>query len=260
MISKAQHIANTLRAVSGSDKRIKPTSAVIVAGGRSTRMGGEILKQHRMLGGLPVVVRTLKVFEACELIQDIVVVTLPGEIPLYESYREQYGLTKLHAIVPGGDTRQQSVLCGFEAISRKSEFVAIHDAVRCLVTEQMIEAVCLTAYKTRAATAATAVRDTVKISDGKGNISGTTDRNTVWLAQTPQVFNVTLYRAAAYTAREAGFEATDDNSLVERIDNPIRLVECGSENIKLTTPEDISLAEEILAARRRRKAGGLSCE
>lgn len=257
MLSKAQHIANTLRAVSGSDKRIKPTSAVIVAGGRSTRMGGDTPKQHRLIGGVPIVVRTLKVFEECELISDIVVVTLPGEIPVYEDYRARFGLTKLHAIVPGGDTRQKSVLCGFEAISPKSEFVAIHDAARCLVTSEIIESVCLAAYKNRAATAATAVCDTVKLADSRGFIADTADRDTVWLAQTPQVFNVTLYRAAAYTAREAGFEATDDNSLVERIKNPVKLVECGRENFKITSPEDLSLAEEILDARRRRAEGGL---
>lgn len=256
MPSRAEHLANTLRAVSGSPRRIKPTSAIIVAGGRSTRMGGELLKQHRKVGGMPVVVRTLKAFEACELIDDIVVVTLPGETALYEGYRDTYSLSKLHAIVAGGATRQESVLCGFEAISPRSEFVAIHDAARCLVTLDMIEAVCLTAYKTRAATAATAVTDTVKLADKRGCIAETADRDIVWLAQTPQVFNVTLYRAAAYTAREAGFVATDDNSLVERIQNPVKLVECGRENIKITTPDDIALAEEILAARRRRSEGG----
>lgn len=258
MPNKAQYAANTLRAVSGSARRIKPTSAVIVAGGRSARMGGEVPKQHRAVGGMPVVVRTLKAFEACELIDDIVVVTLPGETPIYEGYRDTYGITKLHAIVSGGDTRQRSVLNGFEAISPDSEFVAIHDAARCLVTIENIEAVCLAAYKTRAATAASAVCDTVKLADKRGCIAETVDRSLVWLAQTPQVFNVTLYRAAAYTALEAGFEATDDNALVERIQNPVKLVECGRENIKITTPADIALAEEILAARRRRAEGGLA--
>lgn len=257
MLSKTHHIANTLRNISGSDKRIKPTSAVIVAGGRSTRMGGDIPKQHHLICGLPVVVRTLKIFEECELIGDIVVVTRPDEAQIYENYRRQYDLRKLHAIVPGGDTRQKSVLCGFEAISPESEFVAIHDAARCLVTTDIIEAVCLAAYKTRAATAATAVCDTVKIADKRGFIVETANRDTVWLAQTPQVFNTTLYRAAAYTAREVDFEATDDNSLVERIQNPVRLVECGRENIKITSPADIPLAEEILEARRRRAEGGV---
>lgn len=251
MISKAQRLANLLRAVSGSDKRIQPTSAIIVAAGSSIRMGTEsgVTKQHIELCGIPVVVRSLMAFQQCELIGEIVVVARADELYLYDEYKLKYGLDKLRAVVPGGDTRQASVICGIEAISPKSRFVAIHDGARCLITPEQIEQVCLAAYRYRAATAATAVTDTVKMADRHGFVDQTVDRELIWLAQTPQAFYIPLYRAAAYSAREEQFSATDDNSLVERIQNPVKLVECGKENIKLTTPEDVSLAIQILTKR-----------
>lgn len=252
MITKSQQIVNLLRTISGSDKRIQPTSAVIVAAGSSSRMGevDGVKKQHIELYGIPVVVRSMQAFQACELINEIVVVAREDEISLYNKYKDKYSITKLTRVVSGGDTRQESVLNGVEAISPKAKFIAIHDAARCLVTVKMIEDVCLAAYKYRAATAATAVRDTVKVCDRHGFIDSTIDRNTVWLAQTPQVFYANLYRAAAYSAREENFAATDDNSLVERIENPVKLIDCGRENIKLTTPDDIALAEHIIRTRK----------
>lgn len=250
MLTKSYLIANALRTITGSDKRIQPTSAVIAAGGCSSRMNCDgVTKQHMLLGGIPVVVRSMLEFEKCSLIGEIIVVARQDELPLYEEYRTNYGITKLKKVVTGGETRQMSVLRGFDAIDSNAKFVAIHDAARCLVTVDMIERVCVSAYRNRAATAATAVRDTVKIAGKRDFIEITADRDLVWLAQTPQVFHTTLYRAAAYSAREEGFEATDDNSLVERIRNPVKLVECGRENIKITTPDDILLAEQILAAR-----------
>lgn len=252
MISRAQRIANLLRTLSGSDKRIRPTSAIIVAAGSSSRMGetGGVTKQHMELLGIPVVVRSLLAFQQCELISEIVVVARAAdELAIYDEYKINYGLTKLVSVVPGGETRQASVLRGFDAVSPKSDFVAIHDGARCLVTPEIIEKVCLAAYRNRAATAATAVRDTVKLADKHGFIDSTIDRSLVWLAQTPQVFYTPLYRAAAYNATEEEFVATDDNSLVERIQNPVKLVECGRQNIKITTPDDIQLAEQILAER-----------
>ena len=140
---------------------------------------------------------------------------------------------------------------GFSEISDNTEFVAIHDGARCLVTSEMIENVCREAYIYRAATAANRVSDTVKRTEKGGFVEETLDRNRIWLAQTPQVFDSNLYRAAAYTAMESGFIGTDDCSLVENIDfKAIRLVECGRENIKITTPNDLLLARAILSARK----------
>lgn len=256
-------IASAMRVLNGTYKKIPQTSAVIAAAGCSNRMQncGGVTKQHMPLDGIPVVVRTLITFEKSPYISEIIVVAREEEIPLYDIYREKYRLTKLKRVVAGGETRQQSVLIGFDAIDPKSKFIAIHDGARCLVTAEMIDRVCRAAYKYHAAIAATAVRDTVKITGKQNFIDATTDRNLVWLAQTPQVFYATLYRAAAYSAREDKFTATDDAQLVERIRNPVKLVECGRDNIKITTPDDMSLAGEILAAREKSAAfckGGLA--
>ena len=136
-------------------------------------------------------------------------------------------------------------------VDKKSKFVAIADGARCLITPDQINSVCRAAYKYKAATAAHRSTDTVKIADKKGFIDSTADRNTVWLAQTPQVFRTKLYRAAAYSALKDGVKGTDDNSLVEFIGHPIRLVECGSQNIKITTQEDMAIAEGVLKSRRK---------
>ena len=140
---------------------------------------------------------------------------------------------------------------GLDAVDGHAKFVAISDGARCLITEDQITAVCRAAYKYKAATAAHRSTDTVKIADSKGFIDHTADRDTVWLAQTPQVFKTKLYRSAAYTALKKGIQATDDNALVENIKCPIRLVECGAQNLKITTREDLPLAEAILKERKR---------
>lgn len=256
-MTTTQKIANLLRTVTGSDKRPQPTSAVIAAAGCSTRMSSSdgITKQHMIVGGIPVVVRTMLAFEKCSLISEIIVSAREEEMPIYGEYKKQYNITKLKHVVKGGATRQESVRLGFNAIDPDSKFVAIHDGSRCLITPEQIESVCLAAYRDHAATAATAVRDTVKLAGKRGYIDTTVDRDLVWLAQTPQVFYVPLYRAAAYSALDQGFEATDDNSLVERIKNPIKLVECGRENIKITTPDDLTMAEHILSARKKAESG-----
>ena len=167
----------------------------------------------------------------------------------YSALCERYGIKKFAGVVAGGFTRQESVLNGLDAVSKKSKFVAIADAARCLITPEQIKEVCRYAYKYDAATAAHNTTDTVKIAASNGFIESTADRTTVWLAQTPQVFKTKLYRAAAYTALKKGFEATDDNSLVENAGHAIRLVECGTQNIKVTTVDDLIIAEAILKQR-----------
>ena len=242
-------ISGVLRAISGSDHPKNFTSAIIAAGGNSVRFGGETTKQMTTLCGVPLIVHTLRAFEKADCIHEIIVVAKKSEMNEYQALCEKYGITKFAGVVAGGFTRQESVLCGLDAVSKKSKFVAISDGARCLITPEEIKDVCRAAYKYDAATAAHNTTDTVKIADGKGFIDSTTDRSTVWLAQTPQVFKTKLYRAAAYTALKKGVEATDDNSLVENIKHAIRLVECGTQNIKVTTIDDLIIAEAILKQR-----------
>lgn len=243
-------IAGVFRAIAGSDHPKNFTSAIIAAAGYSERFGGDTTKQSALLCGEPVLLHALRAYVDSECIHEIIIVAKRNEIPQWEELRLRYGLTKPIKIVPGGHTRQASVMNGLDAVHEKSKYVAIADAARCLITPADIEAVCRAAYKYKAATAAHRSTDTVKIADSKGFIDHTVDRNTVWLAQTPQVFKTKLYRAAAYTAFKNGTEATDDNSLVESIKHPIRLVECGSQNIKITVKEDLPVAEAILNERK----------
>ncbi len=246
-------IVGSLRAVSGTPHPKNFTSAIIAAAGLSERFGGDITKQMTTLCGVPLLIHTLRAYEESDCIHEIIIVAKLNEIPAWETLCREHNITKVTKIVQGGYTRQESVLCGLDAVSDKSKFVAIADGARCLITPDSINSVCRSAYKYKAATAAHRSSDTVKIADKKGFIESTTDRDTIWLAQTPQVFKTKLYRAAAYTALKKGFKATDDNSLVEEVGYPIRLVECGAQNIKITTRDDIAVAEGVLAERERLK-------
>ncbi len=246
-------IAGIFRAISGSPHPKNFTSAIIAAGGNSVRFEAALTKQMTPVCGVPLIVHTLLAFENTECIHEIVVCAKRSEIDYYEELFAKHGIKKVSAVVAGGNTRQESVLNGLRAVSDKSKYVAISDGARCLVTPEQITSVCLAAYKYGAATAAHKSTDTVKIADSKGFIDSTVDRNTVWLAQTPQVFKTKLYRAAAYTALKKEYEVTDDNMLVEYVKHPIRLVECGTENIKVTTIEDMIMATTVLENRMKAK-------
>ena len=246
-------ITDTVRAIAGKKDRIQPTSAVIVASGNSTRMGG-ISKQMMMLDNIPVVARTIMAFDECEYISEIIVVAKAEEFYLYQEFQKIYHFKKLTKLVSGGATRQESVKNGFEAISKDSKFVAIHDGARCLITPKDIEKVCIAAYKNGGATAATRAVDSIKISSGKNLfIESSANRNHIWLAQTPQIFRTDTYELALLKAKEDGLEVTDDNSLVENLGAKIKLVECGRNNLKITTLDDIPVALAILKSREESK-------
>ena len=246
-------ITDTVRAIAGKKDRIQPTSAVIVASGNSTRMGG-ISKQMMMLDNIPVIARTIMAFDECEYISEIIVVAKAEEFYLYQEFQKIYHFKKLTKLVSGGATRQESVKNGFEAISKESKFVAIHDGARCLITPKEIEKVCVAAYKNGGATAATRAVDSIKISSGKNLfIESSANRNHIWLAQTPQIFRTDIYELALLKAKEDGLEVTDDNSLIENLGAKIKLVECGRNNLKITTPDDIPVALAILKSREESK-------
>ena len=244
-------IAGVLRAVSGSPHPKNFTSAIIAAAGMSSRFGGETTKQMTELCGKPLLLHTLMAYQQAECIHEIILVAKKEEIPEWERLCRALCLPKLSKIIEGGSTRQLSVMNGIDAVSKRSKFVAIADGARCLTTPEQINEVCRAAYKHKAATAAHRSTDTVKIADKRGFTESSPDRDTIWLAQTPQVFTTNLYRAAAYTAYKEGFEATDDNSLVEHLGQPVKLVECGSGNIKVTTRDDLKVAETVLKERQK---------
>lgn len=244
-------IASLLRTLSKTQGKPHFTSAIIVAAGSGSRMKSADgkTKQLMELDGLPIIVRTLLAFEKCPLINEIIVAARADEQALYDGFREKYKITKLKAAVAGGETRQQSVLRGFEAVDDRSEFVAIHDGARCLITEEMIEKVLREAFRRGAATAASPATDTVKVVNRRGLIEETVPREDVWLAGTPQIFKTEVYRAAAYVCLDEGFVGTDDNSLCEHVGFEVSVVDVGRDNIKITTPEDIIIAKALLSMR-----------
>ena len=212
-------------------------------------MGGDLTKQFCEVGGLPVVARTLIEFERSPFIDEIVLVAKADEISKYDGFAEKYGITKPFKVIEGGQTRQESARFGSDAVNSKSKFIAIHDAARCLVTQEMIARVCHSAYLHGGAILAVKAVDTVKLGDKSAFIDSTPDRKLTWQAQTPQVFKTNAFRAATYVARDENFEGTDDASLLEHIRIPVKLIEGSRENIKVTEPMDIYFAEAILKAR-----------
>lgn len=224
------------------------TAAVIVAAGSSLRMGDGVKKQFLKVNGIPVLARTMQSFEECRLIGEIIVVAKEEDLLYVSDLAAEYHIRKLTAVVAGGDTRAASARCGFERISARAKYVAIHDGARCLVTPAEIEKVCRAAFRYKAASAATRVSDTVKLATRTAFVDSTLDRNHIYLAATPQIFSANLYRAAL-TNEAATANLTDDNQLMELLPHRVKLVECSKENIKITYPEDVSLAEFYLDRR-----------
>ncbi len=252
-MSLTYQIGKVLRLLCG---KVRPrTAAVILAGGSGTRMRLQenITKQLLLLDGIPVLIRSIRAFEASDYIDEIVVVAKKEELATVEALVLEYGLKKVTRIVSGGETRQVSARRGLEAISSKMKYIAIHDAARCLVTPAMIADVVSAAYANRAASAARTCTDTVKRVNTKGYVEETLERETLYFAQTPQVFDVSLYRAAAYMAKQKEESVTDDNMLVEKLGQAVKMVDCGEENIKITTATDLYVAEAILRARAEEK-------
>lgn len=242
-------IADLARAITGQPTKPPKTAAIILAAGSSTRMDSDTPKQLIKLLDKPVMIHSLLAFEKSEYISDIILVTPDGCERDYRALAKSYGISKISAVISGGETRAKSAFKGFKKVSSDVKFVAIHDAARCLVTPEIIDRVCASAIKYNAATAATRCTDTVKISGKNKFVDHTENRDHVWLAQTPQVFNCDLYRAASYIAAEASLSPTDDNFLIENVNHKVKLVECGKYNIKITTPEDLIIAGAILNAR-----------
>ena len=223
------------------------TSAIILAGGAGTRFLGDKTKQKYEIAGVSVLKRTLLAFDKCDIIDEIVLVCRADE---WDFAREcALGLSKRIIVTEGGLCRAESARRGFESVSRKDGIVMIHDAARCLITDKDICAVANACYTSGAASAAHTVTDTVKRVSG-GAICATVDRTELVTVATPQAFSYEIYERALESKDSA--EITDDNMRVERLGVGITPVYTSKENIKITTNEDIALAEFILKAREGR--------
>lgn len=221
---------------------LKYCSAVIVAAGSASRMGG-IDKVMAPLQGEPMIARTVLAFQNCEAIREIVVVTRPDLIAPISLLCQGY--EKVKSVVAGGSTRQESVSLGINALSPKTELVAIQDGARPLITCQVIDRTVRAANTYGAAAPAIPVKDTVKVVQG-GVVTATPQRKNLNAVQTPQVFDVDLLRAALKKASDDGAEVTDDCSAVERLGMKVKIVEGDERNLKVTTPVDLKIAQLLL--------------
>ena len=221
---------------------LKKCGAVIVAAGSASRMGG-IDKVMAPLGGEPMILRTVRTFQNCGAIKEIVIVTREDLIlPITELCG---GFDKVRAVVRGGDSRQASVKLGLSAFTDKMELVAVHDGARPLVSQAVIDRTVRAAHTYGGAAPVVPVKDTIKVYEG-GFVASTPDRETLRAVQTPQVFDLDLLRGALEKADKDGAAVTDDCSAVERLGLKIRLVEGEERNLKVTTPMDLKIAEMLL--------------
>ena len=225
------------------------TSVIIVCAGNSTRMGG-VNKILMPLGDRLVIGVTMQAFQACGSVSEIVIVAREADIPAIKAEAEAAGITKLTACTVGGATRQESVINGVKQISKEAQLVAVHDGARPLVKPEPIEKVIKDASVFGGATLGVPVKDTIKtVNDGL--ISDTPPRKFLYITQTPQIFKRQLYFEGIDFALEHGLDFTDDCQLVEAIGGKVAMTTGDYTNIKITTPEDIKLAEVLLAMQER---------
>jgi 2-C-methyl-D-erythritol 4-phosphate cytidylyltransferase len=222
--------------------KLKYCGAVIVAAGNASRMGG-IDKVMAELGGEPMILRTVRTFNECDAIKEIIVVTRPDLIVPISNLCA--GFHKVKAVVAGGASRQESVELGLNGLSDKVKLAAIQDGARPLVTWQVIDRVVRAANTYASAAPAIPVKDTIKVVNGC-IVKETPDRKTLQAVQTPQVFDIDLLRGALKKAKLEGAEVTDDCSAVELLGMSIKIVEGDERNLKVTTPMDLKIAELLL--------------
>ena len=221
---------------------LKRCGAVIVAAGSASRMGG-IDKVMAPLNGEPMIARTVRAFQNCDAISEIVVVTRQDLILPITSLCS--GMDKVQAVVAGGSSRQESVHLGLNALSGKCKLAAIHDGARPLISWQVIDRVVRAAHTYGAAAPAIPVKDTIKVVQG-GIVKETPDRASLQAVQTPQVFDFDILRGALKKAKQDGAQVTDDCSAVERIGLTVKIVEGEERNLKVTTPLDLKIAQLLL--------------
>ena len=226
-------------------------AALVAAAGSSSRMGG-VNKLLQPLDGIPVLARTLTALQMARRIDEIVVAAREEDFLEISQLCRTYGITKCTKVIRGGESRAHSVLLAALEAGEGMELLAVQDGARPLVTPELIDAVAEAAARTGAAAPAVAVKDTIKSVREDGTVAETLDRSVLRAVQTPQIFEGSLLKAALQAAVEGDIPVTDDCSAVERLGKRVYLVEGDEENLKITTPVDLILAEAILQAREDR--------
>ncbi len=231
---------------------IMKTVAIIPAGGAGKRLGLEVAKQYLLLGSLPVLVHTIRVFQIMELVSAIVLVVPKEDVAsVQKNIVEKYGLTKVMTVVAGGRERQDSVCNGLQAVPETCDVVIVHDGVRPFVTRDMITRVVAAAAQCGAASIGVPAKDTIKETTDENIVTATLRRQNLWQTQTPQAFGYELLCRAYAEAQRDHFYGTDDASLVERMGVNVRMVAGSHENIKITTPEDLLIAEALMENKKK---------
>ena len=223
-------------------------TAIVLAAGQGKRMHSKIQKQFLEIQGYPILYYSLRCFQESPLIHDIILVT-GAEMVSYcrEEIVQRYGFTKVSSVIPGGKERYDSVYAGLCAC-QECEYVLIHDGARPFVTEEIIERGLQKVKETGACVIGMPSKDTVKLSDEDGYVKETPDRKCVWTIQTPQIFSYSLIREAHDSIRQKDMSRITDDAMVVEQETGIKiaLAEGSYQNIKITTPEDLDVAEAFL--------------
>jgi len=222
-------------------------TAIIPAAGSGKRINAK--KQFLELLGKPIIAITVSVFEECQNIDDIIVVVGKDDIDLTGKILKAF--KKVKHIIEGGDERQDSVYNGISAIKPESDddIVVIHDGVRPLVTKELLAKAVTEVKVSKAAVVGVPAKDTIKTISNENIILETLDRKSIWQIQTPQAFKYTVIKEAYERAKKVGYSATDDSKLVERLGIPVKMIMGSYQNIKITTEEDLPIAEAIIKGR-----------
>jgi len=222
---------------------------VIPAAGQGKRMGAGYNKQFLLLMGQPILAHTVRVFEESSFVSEIVIVGAESDISVIEELVNDQGFHKVVAICQGGALRQDSVRAGVRALSPTIQRIVVHDGARPLLTLRAFHKFLEDTQEDTAAIMGVPIKDTVKRVDIAGNVLDTLPREQLRAVQTPQIFDRGILEKAHYQAFSAGYYGTDDASLLEWTGYPVKMVEGMQENLKVTTPEDLWLAERILMMR-----------
>ena len=232
-------------------------AAIIPAAGKGRRMGHPFPKHYIRLEDRPILAYTIEAFEKCAGVNQVFVVVRSGEEEYcLKEVVERYGFKKVLKIVIGGERRQDSVYNGIKELDEDTDIVVVHDGVRPFVSPELINETVKLAMYVDGVVAALPVKDTIKEISPDGFIKGTPERESLWNAQTPQTFKKRIIEEAFERAFTDNFSGTDESSLVERLGGRVKIIEGSHENIKITTKEDLLLAEFILRMRKKRRDEG----
>lgn len=222
------------------------TTAIILAAGRSTRMGGSVDKAFISIGGKPVLAWSLIAFERSPDIDGIVLVVRKEQIRASGAVAKMFGISKLVSVVPGGTKRSESVQAGLAACGSDTDRVVIHDAARPCIDSEIVSAVAKAVKRVPAVTVGRPVTDTVKRCGSGTSVVETVSREKLWMVQTPQAFQFRVLRDALAAVKASKATVTDDCQAVESTGVPVRIIENLKPNPKITTPEDVQLASALL--------------